>query len=76
MEHTHAQLPLNTPVRDPLWLDDLFPFELLNFGVGQVIGDDVGGLGARVVGVELATMQHHQSAQLICTWLCSQTGKK
>lgn len=52
----------NTPVSDPVWLDDLFPFELLDFAVGQVIGNDVGGLGARVVDVELAAMQHHQSA--------------
>ena len=67
---------VNTPVSDPLGPDDLFPFELLNFAVGQIIGDDVGSLGARVVDVELATVQHHQSAQLICTWLCSQrTGK-
>lgn len=61
-EGTHAQIPMNTPVSDPLWPDNLFPFELLNFAIGQVIGDDVGGLGARVVGVELAIMQHHQSA--------------
>ncbi len=55
-------LLLNTPVSDPLWPDDFFPFELLNFTVWQVIGDDVGGLGARVVHVELAAVQHHQSA--------------
>lgn len=55
----------HTPVSDPLRLDNFFPFELLNFAVGQIIGDDVGGLGARVVDVELTTMQHHQPAQLI-----------
>lgn len=66
----HKSLPLNTPVCDPLWPDDLLSFELLNFAVGQVVGDDVGGLGARVVHVELATMQHHQSPQLISTWIC------
>lgn len=65
----------HTPVSDPLWLDNLFPFELLNFAVGQIIGDDVGGLGARVVDVELTTMQHHQPAQLISARLWTQTGK-
>lgn len=55
----------HTPVSDPLRLDNFFPFELLNFAVGQIIGDDVGGLGVRVVDVELTTMQHHQPAQLI-----------
>lgn len=63
------------PVSDPLRLDNFFPFELLNFAVGQIIGDDVGGLGARVVDVELATMQHHQPAQLISARLWTQTGK-
>lgn len=71
----HDQIPLNTPVSDPLWPDNLFPFELLNFAVGQVIGDDMGGLGAGVVDVELASMQHHQPAQLICAWLYTQTYK-
>lgn len=67
---------MNAPVSDPFWPHDLFPFKLLNFAVGQISSDDVGSLGARVVDVELAPMQHHQSAQLISTWLCShRTGK-
>lgn len=76
VKHTHcndeiAKRPTsNTPVCDPLWPDNLFPFEVLNFAVGQVIGDDVGGLGARIVDVELAAVQHHQPAQLIGTGLC------
>lgn len=66
-----AETPtLNTPVCDPLRPDNLFPFEVLNFVIGQVIGDDVGGLGTRIVDVELAAVQHHQPAQLICTGLC------
>lgn len=63
-------MPSLDTVRDPLWPDDLFPFEFLNFAVGQVVGDDVCGLGARVIDVELATVQHHQSAELVCTWIC------
>lgn len=63
-----------TPVDDPVRPDDLLPFELLDFAVGQVVGDDVGGLGARVVDVELAAVDHHQPAQLVCTRLCSQTN--
>lgn len=66
-----AETPtLNTPVSDPLRPDNLFPFEVLNFVIGQVISDDVGGLGTRIVDVELAAVQHHQPAQLICTGLC------
>lgn len=66
-----AETPtLNTPVCDPLRPDNLFPFEVLNFVIGQVIGDDVGGLGTRIVDVELAAVQHHQPAKLICTGLC------
>lgn len=38
-----SHLHLNKPVSDPLWPDDLFTFEILNFAVGQIIGDDVGG---------------------------------
>lgn len=57
---------LNTPVSDPLWPDDLFPSELLNLAVGQVVGNDVGGLRARVVDVKLTPMQHHQPAELVC----------
>lgn len=53
---------LNTPVSDPLRLDDLLPFEFLDLAVGQIVGDDVGGLGARVVDVELPAVQHHQPA--------------
>lgn len=52
----------HTPVSDPLWPDDFLPFKLLNLAIGQIIGYDVSGLGAREVDVELATMQHHQSA--------------
>ena len=76
MQYDGINVHMNTPVSDPFWPDDFFPFELLNFVVGQISGDDVCSLRARVVDVELATVQHHQSAQLICTWLCSQrTGK-
>lgn len=56
----------NAPVRDPLRPYHLFPSELLNFAVGQVAGDDVGGLWARVIDVELTAVHHHQPAELIC----------
>lgn len=46
MKYKHYHLAMNRPVSDPLWPDDLLPFELLNFAVRQVSGDDVCGFGA------------------------------
>lgn len=46
----------DSPVCDPLWSHDLFPFELLYFAVWQIVGDDVGCLGAGVIDMELAAV--------------------
>lgn len=57
-----GNVQLNTPIGDPLGPDNLLPFELLNFAVGEVVGNDMCGVGSRVVDMELTTMQHHQPA--------------
>jgi len=60
----------HTPVCDPLWSHYFLSSELLYFAVGQVSGNDMCGFGASVIDMKLPAMQHHQSAQLICTGNC------
>lgn len=52
-------------VCDPLGADDSLSVHVLDLGVWQVAGYDVGCLGAGVVVVVSPAMHHHHSLQLL-----------